>query len=429
MLPDNCRMLVGTLACALPAENLSESANVLKIVEGSITIMKKKNLAVLFGGRSVEHEISVITALQLINVIDVTQYNIIPVYIAQTGRWYVGDNLLDKNFYRRLPGSVKSAQEVALLPVAGSKGLTYLNRSNDTLPIDIYFLAFHGTYGEDGCIQGMLEMADATYTGCGVLPAALGMNKYQCKIMLKAMGIPVLPAASIDRRDAQKSLAAVREQIFATPGLEQFPLFVKPCNLGSSIGIGVAKDEQTLNACLVNTFRYDSHAIVEPCIKEIVEINISVLEDDDEITTSVIEMPVSLSGVLTFEEKYLRDDGGKKTGGNESQGMASLSRIIDPQDLNPELKEAALAYAKTAFKVLGCSGVSRIDFIIDASCDRLYFNEINTLPGSLSFYLWMKSNPPLVYTELLNRIIRQAEKRQVTKLALKRQEGMRALFK
>jgi D-alanine-D-alanine ligase len=413
-----------------PAENLSESANVLKIIEGSMTIMKKKkNLAVLFGGRSVEHEISVITALQLINVIDVTQYKIIPVYIAQTGRWYVGDNLLDKNFYRQLPGSVKSVQEVTLLPVAGSKGLTYLNRTNETLPVDIYFLAFHGTFGEDGCIQGMLEMADATYTGCGVLPAALGMNKYQCKIMLKAMGIPVLPAAMIDRRDAQKSLAAVREQIFATPGLEQFPLFVKPCNLGSSIGIGVAKDEQTLNACLVNTFRYDSHAIVEPCIKEIVEINISVLEDDDEITTSVIEMPVSLSGVLTFEEKYLRDDGGKKTGGNESQGMASLSRVIDPQDLNPELKQAALDYAKKAFKVLGCSGVSRIDFIIDASCDQLYFNEINTLPGSLSFYLWVKSSPPLVYTELLNRIIRQAEKCQVTKLALKRQEGMRALFK
>jgi D-alanine-D-alanine ligase len=391
--------------------------------------MKKKNLAVLFGGRSVEHEISVITALQLINVIDVTQYEIIPVYIAQTGRWYVGDNLLDKNFYRRLPNSLKAAQEVALLPIAGSKGLTYLNsRRNDVCPIDIYFLAFHGTFGEDGCIQGMLEMADATYTGCGVLPAALGMNKYQCKMMLKAAGIPVLPAALIDRRDAQKSLAAVREQIFATPGLEQLPLFVKPCNLGSSIGIGVAKDERTLNACLVNTFRYDSHAIVEPCVKDIVEVNVSVL-DDDEITASVIEMPVSLSGVLTFEEKYLRDDGGKKTGDNESQGMASLSRVIDPQDLNPELKQAAVEYAKQAFKILGCSGVSRIDFIIDAESDRLYFNEINTLPGSLSFYLWVKSNPPLVYTELLNRIIRQAEKRQVTKLALKRQEGMRALFK
>ena len=166
--------------------------------------MKKKNLAVLFGGRSVEHEISVITAIQLMNVIDVTQYNIIPVYIAQTGRWYVGDNLLDKNFYRRLPGSLTEATEVALLPIAGSKGLNYLNtRPNDILPIDIYFLAFHGTFGEDGCIQGMLEMADATYTGCGVLAAALGMNKYQCKMMLKAAGIPVLPAALIDRRDAQ----------------------------------------------------------------------------------------------------------------------------------------------------------------------------------------------------------------------------------
>ena len=391
--------------------------------------MKKKNLAVLFGGRSVEHEISVITAIQLMNVIDVTQYNIIPVYIAQTGRWYVGDDLLDKNFYRRLPGSLTETQEVALLPIAGSRGLNYLNsRPNDILAIDIYFLAFHGTFGEDGCIQGMLEMADATYTGCGVLAAALGMNKYQCKMMLKAAGIPVLPAALIDRRDAQKSLESVRAQIFATPGLEQLPLFVKPCNLGSSIGIGVAKDELTLNACLVNTFRYDSHAIVEPCVKEILEINVSVLEDD-EITASVIEMPVSLSGVLTFEEKYLRDDGGKKTGGNESQGMASLSRIIDPPDLDPALKQAALDYAKQAFKVLGCSGVSRIDFIIDASFNQLYFNEINTLPGSLSFYLWVKSNPPLVYTELLNRIIRQAEKRQVTKLALKRQEGMRALFK
>ena len=391
--------------------------------------MKKKNLAVLFGGRSVEHEISVITAIQLMNVIDVTQYNIIPVYIAQTGRWYVGDNLLDKNFYRRLPNSLTEAQEVALLPIAGSKGLNYLNsRPNDILAIDIYFLAFHGTFGEDGCIQGMLEMADATYTGCGVLAAALGMNKYQCKMMLKAAGIPVLPAALVDRRDAQKSLESVRAQIFATPGLEQLPLFVKPCNLGSSIGIGVAKDELTLNACLVNTFRYDSHAIVEPCVKEILEINVSVLEDD-EITASVIEMPVSLSGVLTFEEKYLRDDGGKKTGGNESQGMASLSRIIDPPDLDPALKQAALDYAKQAFKILGCSGVSRIDFIIDASSNQLYFNEINTLPGSLSFYLWVKSNPPLVYTELLNRIIRQAEKRQVTKLALKRQEGMRALFK
>jgi D-alanine-D-alanine ligase len=400
---------------------------------------KKKNIAVLFGGRSVEHEISVITALQLINVLDVTQYQPIPVYIAQSGRWYVGDRLLEKSFYRGLPGSLREVQEVALIPIAGSKGLTVINPqrglfglgkpTNELVPIDVYFLAFHGTFGEDGCIQGMLEMADATYTGCTVLPAALGMNKYKCKKTLEAAGIPVLPAAVVDRTIAQKSLAQVREQIFATPGLEQLPLFVKPCNLGSSIGIGVAKDEASLNGCLVNTFRYDSQAIIEPCVKNILEINVSVVGDEDEVLASVVEMPVSISGVLTYEEKYLRDDGAKKTGESESQGMASLSRIIDPQEMNQELKQAGIEYAKKAFQILGCSGVSRIDFIIDADTDRLYFNEINTLPGSLSFYLWMKSQPQLVYTELLNRIIQQAEKRQGTKLSLKRQEGMKALFK
>jgi D-alanine-D-alanine ligase len=408
---------------------------------------KKKNIAVLFGGRSVEHEISVITALQLINVLDVTQYEPIPVYIAQSGRWYVGDSalrsernrLLEKSFYRGLPGSLREVQEVALIPIAGSKGLTVMNPQRglfglgkaveEIVPVDVYFLAFHGTFGEDGCIQGMLEMADATYTGCTVLPAALGMNKYKCKKTLEAAGLPVLPAAVVDRTIAQKSLAAVREQIFATPGLEQLPLFVKPCNLGSSIGIGVAKDEASLNGCLVNTFRYDSQAIIEPCVKNILEINVSVVGDEDEVLASVVEMPVSISGVLTYEEKYLRDDGAKKTGDSESQGMASLSRIIDPPDMNPAIKQAGIEYAKKAFQVLGCSGVSRIDFIIDADTDQLYFNEINTLPGSLSFYLWMKSQPKLVYTELLNRIIAQAEKRQGTKLSLKRQEGMKALFK
>jgi D-alanine-D-alanine ligase len=398
---------------------------------------KKKNIAVLFGGRSVEHEISVITALQLIGVLDVTQYEPIPVYIAQSGRWYVGEKLLEKSFYRGLPGSLKQVQEVALIPVAGSKGLTVMGgqrglfgrTTEQIIPIDVYFLAFHGTFGEDGCIQGMLEMADATYTGCAVLPAALGMNKYKCKKALAAAGIPVLPAAVVDRTLAQKSLSAVREQIFATPGLEQLPLFVKPCNLGSSIGIGVAKDIPSLDGCLVNTFRYDSQAIVEPCVKNIVEINVSVVGDEEGVTASVVEMPVSISGVLTYEEKYLRDDGAKKTGDSESQGMASLSRIIDPPDLNPELKQMGIDYAKKAFQTLGCSGVSRIDFIIDADSDQLYFNEINTLPGSLSFYLWMKSKPQVVYTELLNQIIQQAEKRQSTKLSLKRQEGMKALFK
>jgi D-alanine-D-alanine ligase len=400
---------------------------------------KQKNVAVLFGGRSVEHEISVITALQLINVLDVERYRAVPVYVAQSGRWYTGEALLSKEFYKKLPASLSQVQEVTLLPVPRIGGLTVLPKKSaswldnfakkqpETIPIDVYFLAFHGTYGEDGCIQGMLEMADVAYTGCGVLAAALGMNKYQCKTYLAAHGIPVLPAAVIHRDEAKKSLTEVRERILSIPGLEQFPLFVKPCNLGSSIGIAVANDVPSLNAALVNTFRYDSQAMIEPCVKDILEVNVSVLEDDEPIA-SVVEMPVSTSGVLTYEDKYLRGDGSKKTG-ESSQGMASLTRVIDPQDLNVELKQAAIAYAKQAFKILGGAGVARIDFIIDSSCDRIYFNEINTLPGSLSFYLWVKSNPRLLYTELLNHIIERAQMRQGTKVALQRNEGLKALFK
>lgn len=387
-----------------------------------------KNLAVLFGGRSVEHEISVITALQLINVLDVERYRPIPVYIAQSGRWYTGEALLNKEFYKKLPASLSQVQEVTLLPVPRIGGLTVLQpkKQGEVIPVDIYFLAFHGTYGEDGCIQGLMEMADVAYTGCGVLSAALGMNKYQCKTHLAAHGIPVLPATVVHRDEGRKSLTAVRDRILSTPGLEQFPLFVKPCNLGSSIGISVASDIAGLNAALVNTFRYDAQAIVEPCVKDILEINVSVLEDDEPVA-SVVEMPVSTSGVLTYEDKYLRGEGNKQAG--ESEGMASLTRVIDPKDLNVELKQAAIEYAVKAFKILGCSGVARIDFIIDSTTDRIYFNEINTLPGSLSFYLWVKSEPPLLYTELLNRIIERAEMRQRTKVALRRNEGLRALFK
>ena len=400
--------------------------------------MSRKNVAVLFGGRSVEHEISIITALQLINVLDVVRYRPVPVYVAQSGRWYTGDALLNKEFYRKIPGSLSQAQEVTLLPVPNTGGLsilkpkpsTWMNffaKSDRVIPIDIYFLAFHGTFGEDGCIQGLLELADVAYTGSGVFSAATGMNKYQCKTLLGAHGIPVLPGALIHRDEARKSLSQVRERILSTSGLEQFPLFVKPCNLGSSIGISVANDNQSLDAALVKTFRYDLQAIVEPCVKDILEVNVSVLEDTQPIA-SVVEVPVSTAGVLTYEDKYLREDGKKQTGSGSS-GMAGLTRVIDPHDLDAHLKQAAIQYGVDAFRILGCSGVARIDFIVDSSSDQIYFNEINTLPGSLAYYLWAKSNPPVVYTELLNRIIEQAQIRQRTKASLRRDEGLRSLFK
>jgi D-alanine-D-alanine ligase len=405
---------------------------------------RRKTIAVMFGGRSVEHEISIITGLQLIKAIDVVKYNPLPVYIAPSGKWYAGDALLNREFYRRMPASLTEVDQVTLLPQPNVGGLTVLRpkrksgyatlpvTAENVLPVDVFFVSFHGTFGEDGCIQGVLEMAEVPYTGCGVLSAAVGMSKYHCKKLLESHGIPVLPGIVVNRESVEmnlgNNLAAVREQIMSSPGLEKFPLFVKPVNLGSSIGISKAKDQAGLDAALMQVFKYDYSAIVEPCLDNKMEINVSVLDDIEPIA-SVLEIPVSSSGdELTYEDKYMRGGGSKKNA-PASQGMAGLTRVIDPQDMAPELKNAAQDYARRAFKALGCAGVARIDFMVDLSDGQLYFNEINTLPGSLAFYLWMNSHPPIFYTDMLSHIIERAESRSHRRSSLSREIGFKALFK
>lgn len=405
---------------------------------------RRKTVAVMFGGRSVEHEISIISGLQLIKALDVVKYKSLPVYIAASGKWYAGDALLDRNFYKAMPASLNEVDEVTLLPQPDVGGLTILRpklnqgystmatTTENVIPVDVFFVAFHGTYGEDGCIQGVLEMSEMPYTGCGVLSSALGMSKYHCKKLLESHGIPVLPGALVYREAIEvnlgNNLAQVREQIFGTPGLEKFPLFVKPCNLGSSIGVAKAKDIAGLDAALLQVFKYDFSAIIEPCLDNKMEINVSVLDDAEPIA-SVLEIPVSSSGdELTYEDKYMRGGGSKKSA-PVSQGMAGLTRVIDPPDLSAEIKKTAQDYAVRSFKALGCAGVSRIDFMMDLSTNILYFNEINTLPGSLSFYLWMNSHPPIFYTDMLTHIIERGEARAHRKSALSREIGFKALFK
>lgn len=405
--------------------------------------MKKKTVAVLFGGRSVEHEISVITGLQLIKAMDVVSYRPLPVYVAPDGRWFSGEALLERNFYKQLPGSLCLVDEVTLLPVPGVGGLTVLcgrgpdGRSaqkpgREVIPVDVFFVAFHGTYGEDGCVQGLLEMAAVAYTGCGVLSSALGMSKYHCKKLVESHGVPVLPAAVINKEQIQADLGAnlaeVRKGILALSALDKFPLFVKPCNLGSSIGVAKVRDSAELDAALIQALKYDTAAMVEPCLDNKLEINVSVL-DDVEPHASVVEIPVSSSGdELTYEDKYMRGGASKKTG-NVSQGMAGLTRIIDPGDLDPRIKAEARELAVRSFKALGCAGVARIDFMLDLSEGKLYFNEINTLPGSLAFYLWMNSKPPVFYTDMLTRIIERGESRQQARQGLLSEIGFKALFK
>ncbi len=384
--------------------------------------MSKLNVAVLYGGSSAEHEISIITALQAIAAMDTLQYHAIPVYVHPNGRWYSGEALLNKAFYKAMPGSLKEVEEVSLLPNPFNVGLTKL-KGGGIIPVDVYFLAFHGQYGEDGCIQGLLELARVAYTGCNVTASALSMNKYMCKTVVQQSGIPVLPSILIAKEDAQRDLQSVRNAIRMTPGLKEFPLFVKPSQLGSSIGIGIAHDEAGLDAALAKAFIYDDHVLIEPCITDIMEINVSVL-DGDPPRASVVEVPVATEKALTYEDKYMR--GGSKDS-SASEGMASLTRLIDPPHLSPEIEAQVQQYALKAFKLIGCSGVGRFDFIYDLSKKQLYFNELNAIPGSLSFYLWEKSSPKLLYPDIIDSLIQSARKRKANKLSLQQSIGFKAL--
>ena len=394
----------------------------------------RTRVAVIFGGRSVEHEISVITALEIISAMDVLRYEPVPVYISPQGRWFTGKELLTKEFYRRLPAATKQLTEVALLPVPNVGGLTVVTpapkasiRAGEVLPIDAYFPAFHGQYGEDGCIQGVFEMADVPYVGCGVLASAVSMNKIMCKTVLKANGIPVLPGVMIHKDELKKGIRAVSDSILANPDLQKFPLFVKPCNLGSSIGVSRALDVEGLQAALMKVFRYDLEALVEPCVTQLIEINVSVREAGEPVA-SVVEIPNSQSGVLTYEDKYLRG-GGKKGRPTQAQGMASLVRVVDPPDLDPQVKARIIELAKKAFRVLGCRGLVRFDWMIDGATGELYFNELNPFPGSLSYYLWDRSKPRRLYTENLTDMIEQSQELFLRKTELVRDLGFKALYR
>lgn len=400
---------------------------------------QRKTIAVLFGGRSVEHEISVITGLQVIKAMDTVKYKPVPVYIAPSGKWYSGHALLDRQFYKNMPASLLHVQEVTRLPDPSIHGLTivrdtptfglrlFKQKRTKEIPIDVYFLAFHGSYGEDGCLQGLLEMSDAAYAGSDVVASAISMNKHHSKMIVAAHGVPVLPSIVLDKHT---DLEKLRRQIFSSEGIAQFPLFVKPASLGSSIGISKATDAAELDAALLKAFQYDAAAIVEPCLTNKVEINISIMENlqGGEPIASMVEIPVPAAGAeLTYEDKYMR--GGGKKNGPEPEGMAGLVRVIDPNDLDVETKKQVREFGVRAFKALGCAGIVRIDFMMDLDSDTIYFNEINPLPGSFAFYLWEKSHPPALFTDLVTTMIESAQKRHQLRRSLSKEIGFQALFK
>lgn len=338
----------------------------------------------IFGGRSVEHDVSIVSAHQVMAVLS-GRHEVVPIYVTREGQWLAGPGLNDLEVHRE--GRADAAGEPAHIPpIAGYGGLQASGgrlKGARKIALDVVVPAIHGTYGEDGTLQGLLEMADIPYVGSGVLGSAVGMDKVAMKAAFKQAGLPTVPdviAEPADLNDVASLVARVEDEI-------GYPAFVKPTHLGSSVGIGKAKDRGSLEEAIDVARRYDRRLLIERSMEGCIEVNCSVLGGANTAPrVSVCEQPVAWEEFLSFSDKYMRS-GSKDGGGSKHEGMASLDRRI-PAPISDELTERVQANALAAFAAVGAAGVARIDSFVDESSGETWVMEINTVPGSFSFYLW-----------------------------------------
>ncbi len=345
----------------------------------------KTRVGVVFGSRSVEHEVSVITGQQVIAALDKARYEIVPIYITKTGAWFTGEKLLDVANFKDEQALLIGCDSVYLPPdpaVGGlivrreeKGGLFKRAREPEIVPLDVLFPTVHGTYGEDGTLQGLFELAGIPYVGSGVLGSAVGMDKIIMKSVFRDHGMPVVNYYATTRRAWENDPDGTMHAIEQALG---YPVFVKPANLGSSVGIAQAKNRPELRQALEVAAQYDRRFLIEAAVPNAVDINCAVL-GFQELQASVCEQPVALQDFLSYEDKYMR--------GGKNSGMKGLARQI-PAPISEEMTKRVQQLAMQAFKILDCRGVARVDFLLDTKTETLYINEINTLPGSISFYLW-----------------------------------------
>lgn len=363
----------------------------------------KTNIGVFFGGCSTEHEISVISASQAMSAIDRTVYDVTPIYITKQGEYYTGDALFEVANYRNIPSLLKKCKQVYLRPVKGDYNV-YLTKkplfgSNVATKLDVAIPVLHGSYGEDGTFEGILDAMGIPYAGCNVLASANGMDKITMKMILQACDVPIVDYVWFTDGQWRADKESLIEKIESKLG---YPVIIKPSNLGSSVGIGRAINRETLIERINEAERYSARIIVEHMVENLHEVNCSVLGDCDEYETSVCEEPIKSGEILSYEDKYM---GGTKG----AKGMQASQKRI-PADLPDEVSSRIRFLAGETFRVLSCHGVSRVDVIMDADNGEIYVNEINTIPGSLSFYLWEATG--LSFDKLMDRLVKLALKRQ-----------------
>ena len=341
------------------------------------------NIGVIYGSRTCEHDVSIISALQAAQALDTKNYNITYIYIGREGTWYTGEALADVKFYEHFD----AAKLTRVLP-AGENGKLVLYHlpekkklfggaaAERVAVLDVVMPVLHGLNGEDGTLQGMLELFDVPYTSAGVMGSAVGMDKITMKLLFKGCGFPVVEGVWFDRGRWSRERDGVMDECEDKLG---FPLIVKPANLGSSIGINIAHDRNQLEDAIETAAAYDHRILVEKAVSPLREVNCSVLGYGDHVETSELEMPVTKEEFLTFRGKYMCNAKG-------AGGMASQVRLI-PAPISEQAAQTVRDLAVRAFRAMDLKGVVRIDFILDED-ENVFINEANTIPGSLAFYLW-----------------------------------------
>ncbi len=344
---------------------------------------------------------SIISAIQAINAINTAQYDVIPIYITKEGIWYTGEVLLEIENYKNT-GQLLSNCKKLLLSIDSDEHALFnypqgLFQKRILDKIDVAFPVTHGTYGEDGTLQGVLEMMNIPYVGCDVLSSALGMDKVVQKLLFQAAGLPVVNSTSFYSKEwmkARESVIGRIEQAFT------YPVIVKPAALGSSIGVARTETTSQLEEAIDTVTGLSQRILIEEAVTPLKEINCAVLGDYEHVEVSVCEEPVGSVQMLSFADKYIS--------GDSTKGMSGAKRKL-PADIPQEMASSIQEMAKQAFLCLQCQGCVRVDFLVNTQSGIMYVNEVNTIPGSLSFYLWEASGKS--FTKLTGELIELALKR------------------
>jgi len=369
----------------------------------------KLNIAVFFGGESVEHEVSIISAHQAIEALDKNKYNVIPVYVSKERKLYVSDLLKDMSNYKDLKHLISQCTQVSITSEDNRVVIRPVKPSlfgpKELGTIDVAIPVMHGTNGEDGTIQGFFEMLKVPYAGCDLYGAAIGQDKVLQKNVLSDNNLPITNWFWVYGSEMDTHQNEILDKVHRLI----YPVIIKPARTGSSVGISIAHNDEEYLACFDEAHQYDEKIITEKVVKPMREINCSVVGDSYSCVASVLEevSSVSQDELLSFSDKYL--GGGKSSKSQGSKGMASTARIV-PAPLTDEQTRLVQQLAKETFRVLGTSGVCRIDFLMDADTKKVYVNEINTIPGSLAFYLWQAAG--VSFSELMDKLVELALDRE-----------------